>query len=63
MESRYSEDFLNRDKALFAKYLDIYVNKFNSRIGYGTAGFRTAAEYLEHVTTYFILEISSHLQH
>ncbi len=48
--SRFTPEYLSRDKALFSKYLDIYVNKFNgARIGYGTAGFRTAAQYLEHV--------------
>jgi len=52
MESttKFSPEYLSRDKALFTKYLDTYVNKFNgARIGYGTAGFRTAAQYLEHI--------------
>ena len=48
--SRFVPEYLKRDKDLFTKYLDTYVNKFNgARIGYGTAGFRTAAQYLEHI--------------
>jgi len=51
MESttKFSEEYLARDKELFTKYLDTYVNKFNAKIGYGTAGFRIAAQYLEHI--------------
>lgn len=47
--TKFSPEFVSRDKALFTKYLNDYVNKFNARIGYGTAGFRIAAQYLEHV--------------
>jgi len=49
METKFSQEYISRDKSLFTKYLDTYVNKFNAKIGYGTAGFRIAAQYLEHV--------------
>jgi len=60
MESttKFSEEYLARDKELFTKYLDTYVNKFNAKIGYGTAGFRIAAQYLEHVSHFSLLNLS-----
>ena len=49
METKFDPAYASRDKELFTKYLNDYVNKYNLRIGYGTAGFRIAAQYLEHV--------------
>jgi hypothetical protein len=49
MQFTFTPEFLSRDQALFTKYTNDYVKVYNSKISFGTAGFRAEAKHLEYV--------------